>query len=120
MSLFVTSLLVAKNRNDGSSEHGVWMICFASQSIQKIRKDPLVDLVTRAHRQIDKADAALSRGTGPTHLPEGLDAQAGKSQLKTQVDPLVLAQRTDGLYSHTLVAEVADDSSVGLVEGAIG
>src|ERR1039458_10288434 len=92
----------------------------AGDSIEKVGKDPLIDLVTRACGQVYEADATLSRGAGPTDLPGGFHAQARKSQLKAQADALLLAQRGDGLYGHTLVVEVADDSTIGLIEGDVG
>src|SRR5580698_10331032 len=92
----------------------------AGENIQKIGKYPLIELTVGTCGQVDEADAALSRGTGPSDLPVGFDAQARKPQLKAQPDTLVLAQRANRLHGHTLAVEVADDSTVGLVEGNVG
>ncbi len=65
----------------------------AGKRIQKVGKDPLVDLTTGARGQVNEADATLSRGGAPTDLTVGLHAQAGKSQLKAHADALLLMQR---------------------------
>ena len=92
----------------------------ARDRIQKISEDPLADLATGACRQVHEADAILSRWTGPGDLAVGFHAQAWKSQLKAQADALLLVQRPNRLHCHPLVIEVANDSTVALVERDIG
>src|ERR1700734_3035124 len=92
----------------------------ASDGIQQVREDPLVDLATVARRQVHETNAALSRGAGPTNLTICFHAQARESQLKAQADALLRAQSSHGLHGYALVIEVADDSAVTIVEGDVG
>src|SRR6202167_2973610 len=96
------------------------MTSVACDRIEKVGKNPLIDLKAGARGQIHEANAALSRGTGPGDLPVGLHAQAWKPQLKAQADTLLLAQRTNRLHGYTFAVEVADNAAVGLVERNVG
>ena len=88
----------------------------AGDRIQQVGEDPFVDLMAGACGQVDKTDAALPGGPGPTNLTRGFNAQARKSQVEAQPDALFRLQRSNRLNGHTFVAEIADDSAVGLIE----
>src|SRR4029077_12711708 len=118
--VLLPNIFLPNNGDYRGPEDGAGMGGLAGECIQKVGKDPLVDLKTGTWRQIHEADATLSGRAGPTNLPAGFDTQARKSQFKAQAHALVLAQWSDGLHGHTLVVEVADDSAVGLVEGYVG
>src|ERR1700733_2900673 len=119
-SSFFANVFLASNRDKRRREDGAGMACVARDSIQKVGKDPLINLATGACRQVNEADATLSRGGSPTDLAMSFHPQAGESQLKAQADTLLLAQRADGLHRHAIVVEVADNSTIGLIEGDVG
>src|SRR5437660_11112447 len=92
----------------------------AGERIQQVGKDPLVDLMTSTCGQIHEADATLSRATCPTDLPAGVDAQAGKSQLKAHSHALLLAEWRNRLDRHPFMVKVAHDSTIGLIKSDVG
>src|SRR5580704_860075 len=92
----------------------------ASNGIEKVGEDPLVDLMTDAYGQVRETDTTLSRRISPTDLPLALDAHARKSQLKAQADALLRAQRGNGLQGNTLVVEIANDSTVAPIQDDVG
>ena len=92
----------------------------AGNRIQKVRKDPLVDLMTGPRGQVNKADTALPRGPGPANLTGSFDAHARKSQIKVQPDALLRMQRRNRLHCYSFMVEIADDSAVALIEGNVG
>ena len=90
------------------------------ERIEKLREYPLVDLACGLGRQVQKADATLTGRARPADLPVGIHAQARKSQLEAYANTLLVAQRCNGLHSHTLAIEIADDSTVGCIESNVG
>ena len=76
--------------------------------------------MTGPRRQVNKAYAALPRRPGPANLTTSFNAHARKFQIKVQPDALLRMQRRNRLYRHSFMVEIADDSTVGLIERNVG
>ncbi|MGA7171669.1 MAG: hypothetical protein WBX08_21120, partial [Candidatus Sulfotelmatobacter sp.] len=63
---------------------------------------------------------ALSGPIGPADLAVAFNPQAWESQFEAHPYALLLTQGSDGLYGNAITVEVADNPSIGGIEGNVG
>lgn len=89
-------------------------------SFQKTAKDPFIDAAGICRREIEKANAALSRALRPDDFPLNLQADARILQFKAEPDFFSSRKSGHGLNARAARMQVADDSPISVVESHIG
>ena len=86
------------------------------KSFQQVAENPLIDLTRHPRRRIEEFYAALPRGRGPRNFAAGFHSQLWVAQFEAHSYLLVKTRRRHRLYSHAFMAQVADYTTVRLIE----
>lgn len=91
-----------------------------SSALQQVSKYPLINLPDHFWREVQKANAALSRPGCPGNLTPSFHPQPWTAQFKAYPHLLLCAHCGDHLQSNSEVVNVANDPAIRLLQTRVG